>query len=129
MKKTVIVAILLLILFYVFYDVIALSLEDFILQHKDAFWAPAALYKLAGMSMFILKYDIALSSYSKAVDTFPLYSLSDEALYKIALIYERQHRWKDAVSCYRKFIAKYPKHEWAPEADEKIEKIEGIYLQ
>ncbi|MCK9555296.1 tetratricopeptide repeat protein [bacterium] len=129
MKKTVIVVILLLILFYVFYDTIVLSIEEFIMRHKNAFWAPAALYKLAGLSMFILKYDIALSSYSKAVDTFPLYSLSDESLYKIALIYEKQQRWKDAVSCYKRFMAKYPKHKWAPEADEKIEKIEGLYLK
>ncbi|MDD5645278.1 MAG: tetratricopeptide repeat protein [bacterium] len=129
MKKTVIVIILFLIVCYVFYDVIALWFEGFALRHKDSFWAPAALYKLGGLSMFILKYDIALSSYTKAVDAFPVYSLSDEAMYKIALIYEKQKRWKDAVAHYKKFVRKYPKHAWAPKADEKVEKIEGIYLQ
>ena len=129
MKKTAIFLILIIVSLFVFYDQLANWIEHVSVKYKDSLWAPVALYKLAGFSMAVFKYDIALSAYLKARRYFPLYGASDEALFRIANIYEKQKRWKDAYRVYNEFSRKYPRHDWAPRAKEKAEKIKDIYLK
>ncbi|MCK4948239.1 MAG: tetratricopeptide repeat protein [Candidatus Aureabacteria bacterium] len=129
MKKIVIFLMLIIVSLFVFYDQLANWVEYVSVEYKDSLWAPVALYNLAGFSMAVFKYDIALSAYLKARRHFPLYDASDEALFRIANIYGKQKRWKDAYRVYNEFCKKYPGHDWVPRAKEKAEKIKGIYLK
>ena len=55
MKKTAIFLILVIVSLFVFYDQLANWVEHVSVKNKDCFWAPVALYKLAGFSMAVFK--------------------------------------------------------------------------
>lgn len=86
-------------------------------------WAPKMAYRAGVINMRFWRYKTGRMILEKALQTFPKEIWVDEALYQIALCYEKSGEKDVAVAGYQTFISMYPDHEWRGQATKRIDTI------
>ena len=121
-KKTLIVFILLLLGVIIWLPQVTNQTSSFAFDQDNInkSWAGDLAYISAKMNLRFWQFDAARRILEKAIITFPNEDWIDEAHYQIALCFEKNKEYKNAIDWYESFISQYPQHKWTDQAKKKI---------
>ena len=86
--------------------------------------SPGYIFKAADISMNLLDAGKAINLYNKIVYHYPDFEKAPESLFLVAYIYENYlESYGKAEEIYELFIAKYPEHEFADDAEMSIKNM------
>ena len=83
--------------------------------HKR-YGSPAALYRLASLSVRKNREDKAIASYANFAKRYPQHDLADDALWQAAKAAERQSQFARAETLYRRLAEHHPQTDYGDEA-------------
>ena len=82
------------------------------------------VFRGADIRMRLFQYGTAAKIMEKGLQTFPEYKERGRITYRIGLCYEKGGRPEDAKKWYQQFLKQWPKHQWATQAQVRIQKID-----
>lgn len=86
--------------------------------------APAILYKAGDAARSIRSFNKALELYGKITANYPDYEKAPMALFLQAFTYDSDlRRYEEAKPLYEQFIAKYPTHDFADDAQASLDNL------
>ncbi len=93
-------------------------------NHKDAPDAPDYLYKAADLSLNINEGRQSLELYNRIIYQYPQYQKVPECLFLMGYIHENYFQeLGKAKAIYEQFLARYPDHDFADDAQISIENL------
>ena len=94
------------------------------LIYDDALWTQAQVWEQQG------NYDLALQNYQAILDNKTEDLLKDDALYRMAIIYETQLDDEDkAKALFKKIVLEYPASFWFVDARKHFRKLRGDEIE
>jgi TolA-binding protein len=127
MKKLIILLAIPFVVLSTILPVTALLVKKGFAQPQES-WAPKAVYFGARLRMKIARYETARRILAKALTTWPTYDRVDDATYWVGFCYEKTDRDAEAMTWYRNFLQKWPRHRWAEQARRRLELLEAQNL-
>lgn len=94
-------------------------------KNKEKPGAAKMVFRAADIRMRLFQYGTAARIMEKGLQTFPKYSERARITYRIGLCYEKGGRTETATKWYQQFLKQWPKHEWATQAQARIQRIEA----
>ena len=82
----------------------------------ERYGSPAALYRLASLSVRRNREDKAITAYANFAKRYPQHDLADDALWQAAKAAERKSQYARAEALYRRLAEHYPQTDYGDEA-------------
>jgi len=94
-------------------------------KHKEKASSAKLVFRGADIRRRLSQYGTAAKIMEKGLETFPRYPERGRITYRIGLCYEKGGKPQIAKRWYQTFKEQFPKHEWVPQADVRIQRIDA----
>jgi len=94
-------------------------------KNKEKASAAKMVFRGADIRMRLFQYGTAARIMERGLQTFPKYRDRGRITYRIGLCYEKGGKPQAAKKWYEQFLKQWPKHQWATQAQARVQKLEA----